>query len=259
MSMYQSFGKLLALAVGVFVLAPSLDVHAKPGSGKPGASAPPKLELKLSVRPKGLDWGMSHKEVARVYDRVIEKDYLPQYQKAQPGVQMRRLEAEVAEKKRTFAASVVEFADLPTRLDGTPFVGEFTYHNRESLMEIQRKKKHRHLFFIRNKLWKIIDVYELGPKSRYGADFETAVGKVEKMLKVKGRHIKANPDANQKEEADWTDGRTHLRLVSFGPSYLAIVYEDARTANRIDSLRTHKPKAAKTEDGIDPETKAVLR
>jgi len=258
MSRYMSFGKLLAVAVGVFVLAPSLDVHAKPGSRKPAASAPAELQSKLSLRPKTLRWGMSHKDVAAVYAKVIEKDYLPQYQKAQPGVQLRQVESEVADKQEAFANSVVEFADLPTRLDGTPFVGEFTYKNRESLMEIQRKKRHRHLFFIRNELWKIIDVHKLGSKSRYGKSFKAAVAKVEKKLGVKGRATKANPDQGKMQEVDWTDGNTHLRLVNFGPSYLAIVYEDARTAGKIASLRTYKPEEKK-EGGIDASTKAVLR
>jgi hypothetical protein len=258
MSRYKSFGKLLAVAVGVFVLTPSLDVHAKPGSGKAGASAPAKLENKLSMRPKAMRWGMSHREVAKAYAKVIEKDYLPQYQKAQPGVQMRQLDGEVADKKEAFANSVVEFADLPTRLDGTPFVGEFTYKNRESLMEIQRKKKHRHLFFIRNELWKVIDVYQLGAKSRYGKDYKTAVAKIEKKMGVKGQVVKANPDTGQKEERRWTDGSTNLRLANFGGPFLAIIYEDARTADKIDSLRTYKPEEKK-EEGIDPSTKSVLR
>lgn len=256
--MYRSYGKLLAVAVGVFVLSPSLDVHAKPGSGKPGASAPAKLTSTLSIRPKTLSWGMSHKDVAAVYAKVIEKDYLPEFQKAQPGVQLRQVEAEVADKQEAFAGSVVEFADLPTRLDGTPFVGEFTYKNRESLMEIQRKKRHRHLFFIRGNLWKIVDVYKLSSKSRYGKDFATAIAKVQKKLGVKGTAIKANADKGQKQEVRWTDGRTHLRMVNFGPSYMAIVYENARTSDKIASLRTYKPKEQKPDD-IDASTKAVLR
>lgn len=260
MSMHKSLGTLLAIALGLLVVTPSLDVQAKPGSGKKGASAAT-LKSKISVRPKTLHWGMSHRDVQKVYMKVIDKDYLKDYQKAQPGVQMKMLDHEVASKKREFTSSLVEFGDLPTRLDGTPFRGEFTYKNSESMLEIARKKmkRHRHLFFIRNQLWKVIDVYKLGGKSRYGSDYNSAVAKIEKILSVKGHVIKANPNEGVKEERRWTDGKTGLRLVNWDKSHIALVYEDEGTVAKLASLRTQKPEEKKAGDDLDPDTKAALR
>jgi hypothetical protein len=259
MSIHQSFGKLLGIALGLLLLAPSLDVHAKPGTGKKAPAAAAALSAKLSISPRSLHWGMSPKEVIKIYDKLIDKDYLPQYQKAQPGVQMSQLENEVAETKRQFAQSLVEFGELPTRLDGTPFAGEFTYRNGESMLEIKRRGRHRHLFFINNRLWKIVDVYKLGDKSRYGADFKTAAAKLDKKLAVAGRATAANANAGQKEEKDWSDGSIHLRAVAWDKGKLALVYEDEGTLAKLATLRTNKPAEQKPGDDIDPDTKAALR
>ena len=244
--------------VRILWIKPSSD--SKPRSGKKGGSAA-KLESKISVRPKPLRWGMSQKEVTKVYAKVIDKDYLKKYQKAQPGVQMKQLDNEVAAKKLEFEQSVVEFGEIPTSLDGTPFAGEFTYKNRESVMSIDRKKKKRHrsLFFIRNRLWKIVDVYKLGTKSRYGTSFKSAVAKIEKLLGVKGRALKANPLLALEEQKDWSDGRTRLRLVNWDKNHIALIYEDESTAAKLKELRTYVPKAKKEGDDLDPSTKAILR
>ncbi len=253
----KTFSKLLALTFGLAVLVPSLAAQA----GKPDKDAPEPgvLEIKLSLSPKGLSWGMTPGGVAELYDRLIDKDYLAEYQKAQPGVQMTQLQAEVAERKRQFRRSRIDFGDLPTRLDGTSFVGEFTYRNREAAMDVQRKGKsrHRHFFFIRERLWKIIDVYPLGENQRYGKDFKAAGERLEKVLGVPGREQPADPEAGRRmAEVDWDDANTHLRLVDWGPKSVAIIYEDKATLSRLPSLRTAKPK---DEGRLDPSVKDVIR
>lgn len=261
MSMHKMFGKLLAIAVGLLVVVPSLDVDAKPRSRKkaPAASTPGALSTTLRLRPRALNWGMSAKQVAKVYDKVIDKDFLPQYQKVQPGIQMKRLDDEVAYKKASFRRSTVEFGELPTRYDGSAFAGEFTYRNKEFLLELKRKIKHRHFFFIRNQLWKVVDVYLLGPNSKYGSDFKTAAAKIEKKLGVKGFVVKANAAKGVRHnERQWTDKSSRLRVVDWGKDKFAVIYASESTLGRLDSLRTNKPVEAKGKQ-ISEGTKAHLR
>jgi hypothetical protein len=257
MSIRNLFGKLLVVAVGLFLFTLGTDVHAKKGPGKPAAATEPAaLKDPLGIQPKALQWGQSHKEVAKVYYDVIDKDYLPKWETVQPGVQMKDLEAEIEAKKAEIPQSKVDFGDLPTNLDGTPFVNEFTYRNQESMMAIDRKGYKRHLFFIRGKLWKVVDVYAYGEKARFGKTYKSAQEKLEKSLTVPGRLIEAKPEENRLKELDWADAKTHLRLVDWGEKAVALIYEDRDTAGRIAGMRTAKQGNLKE---IDPSTKAILR
>ena len=256
MSIRNLFAKLLVVAVGLLLFTLGTDVHAKKGPKTNSPSEPAALKDPLGMQPKALQWGQSHKEVAKVYYDVIDKDYLPKWETVQPGVQMKDLEAEIEAKKAEILQSKVDFADLPTNLDGTPFVGEFTYRNQESMMTIDRKGYKRSLFFIRGKLWKVVDVYPYGEKARFGKDFKTAQEKLEKSLTVPGRATEAKPDVNRHKEIDWQDAKTHLRLVDWSEKATALIYEDRETANNIASMRTAKQGESKE---IDPVTKSVLR
>lgn len=259
MSIHKSFGKAVAVALGVFALSLGSPADAKkaPAKKETKPAEATQLQEPLGIGPKALAWGMTQKEVAKVYDDVIDKDYLPRWEEVQPGVGMKQLENEIEAKKNEFRQSKVEFGELPTNLDGTAFTGEFTYRNGESMMSIDRKGFKRHLFFIKGKLWKTIDVYPYGEKGRYGKDLKAAIEKLEKALGAPGRQLDAKPEEGRtRTELDWQDAKTHLRAAAWTEKSFALIYEDRDTAGRIASLRTNK---GEKKSELDPETKAALR
>jgi hypothetical protein len=259
MSTHTRIGKLLALALGLGLLTGAATVDAKKPPAKPPAVAaePAKLETPLSIPPRGLDMGLTEKGVAKVYDDQIDKDFLPKWEEAQPGVQQKMLEGEIQQKKEEFRQSRVEFGNLPTNLDGTAFTGEFTYNNGETMYSIARKGYKRNLFFIKGKLWKIIDVYPLGKGLRFGEDLKSAIEKIEKLLGVPGRMLAPKPEEGRnRSELDWQDSRIHLRAAAWSEKEFALIYEDRDTLGRLSSLRTAK---VSNEKQLDPETKANLR
>ncbi len=193
------------------------------------------------LRPKGLKFGMTTEQVAKIYEKVIDQDYLPKWEDVEPGVQMQRLEREIEEKKMELRRDQIDFDGTPTGLEGTALQNEYTHNNKEALMRIPRKKKVRHFFFIQGGVWKVIDVYELGAKSRWGVDFNSAVEKLTKTLKgPEGMRLPADPSIGRFEEVVWMDGKTLLRLINMGQSKFAIGYVNQKTAENISKLRKNK-------------------
>jgi hypothetical protein len=243
---------LLALTIGLSLIA--AEAGGKPK--KKDAAEPPKVEQTIRVEPSSVSFGLAPKVVADAYDKEIDKEYGPEFDKVEPGTEMRRLEEKIQEDKNLIRRSYVALDAPPSGLDGSPFVGEFTYHNQEGVMRADRGGKKRTLFFIRNKLWKIIDVYSLGDKSKWGADFKAAVAKLESVTGIEGRALAAKPeDGRQFAEVDWADEKIHLRAINWGKK-LAIAYVDRATEANLGVLRSHKEK--KPEE-IDPAVKGVLR
>ncbi|MEM1033618.1 MAG: hypothetical protein AAGN82_25000 [Myxococcota bacterium] len=203
-------------------------------------------------KPRGLKWGQGHAKVYEVYARAIDRDYVARYKEVEPGVQTERLEDEIREKKHAFRMSHLAFKTPPSTLDGTAFEGEYTYGNREAMMRIRRKGRERTLFFIRDKLWKTIDVYPLKKGGKFGEDFASAVAYVEKVLKQEGRKIYADEDEEKLREVDWADGKVHFRLIDFGAKEVAIAYVDMATEAKLSRLRESaeekKKKAEKKPD-----------
>jgi hypothetical protein len=249
MNRQKVFGKLVALALGLAVMAPSLaDAKKGPKKDEPPPE-PAALETPVGMNPKTLKWGQAPKAVALVYDSAIEKDFLPQMQEAQPGIQQDHVRAAIEESKAQFRRSLYEFGDMTSRLDGTPLVGEYSYNNGEAVMSITRDGKDRYLFFIQNKLWKIVDVHAYGEKAKYGPDFETAGKKLEKLLKVAGRALPADAAKGRPfQELDWADENTHLRAVNWGNGKLALIFESKETLADLPNLWANKPKVVPAVD-----------
>lgn len=252
MKYLRAVGMMLSLAVVGVAVAPSI-VAAKPNEEEASPEAPTKVRRAPVLKPRGLRFGMSPKQVIKVYDEAIERDFLPQFKKAQPGVQMERVENQVRTKQQAFRLSFTKLDAPPSALDATPYVGEFTYYNKEAFATIERQGKKRTLFFIRNKLWKAIDVYPLGASSKWGKSFEAAVERVDKILKKKGRRVEIE---GERTVADWTDGKTYLQVVDWAKGEVAVVFIDVKTASKLASLRTNE---GPPEHDIDPEVKDVLR
>jgi hypothetical protein len=245
--------KLCGALLGIGLLFPAGPVHAKK---KKDASEATAVKKTPRLRPKGLRWGMKPKKVYKVYNKAIERDYVKRYQEVEPGVQMARLKEEIRQRKETFRLSYAPLDAAPSALDGTPFQNEFTYGNREGYMSIKRKKRDRRLFFIRNKLWKIVDVYKLGETTKWGISFKTATARINKLLGAEARLRDADPDAGRPfAEADWADGKTRLRLMNWG-KWVGVAYISMSTERRLSDLRKS---GSKKKDDLDPSVKGVLR
>lgn len=252
----------LAAALGLLVglgAAGSAEAQKKPAkkaASSGPAATPPLTKRPIRMYPKSLAWGMSHKQVALAYDKVIDGEFEARYRRVSPGVQMQALDAEVLEAKNVFRRSRIDFGKTPTGLDGTPLRGEYTYLNKESLLNYGRQDKQRYFFFIQDKLWKIVDEHKLGAKSPFGKTFEEAVVNIAKGLGP-GRVIPPDPDKGRYvTEVDWKDQTTHLRAVERGDTSFALIFEDNATASNIAALRTNKPK---DESTVDPVVAAATR
>jgi hypothetical protein len=273
-------GALLAVSLGFAPMVGALeDVYAQgqskqdkvkakgKGKGKaakaPAASAvyspldAPTTTKPIGWEPAALQWGMTKKEVIAVIETQLNADYKPLFQKVQPGVKMKALEAALAEDKATFKRSVIEFGKLPTGFDSTPLKGEYTYQNKEAMMTLVRKGKTREYFYIQNKLWKFIDEVALGEGTFYGATFQDAVVKLSSILGVPGRLLPPDPTQNRyTTEVDWKDATTHLRAIERNDTSFALGYEDLQTLASLPSLRSYKPPI---ENGIDPSVADIMR
>lgn len=216
--------------------------NTKAKEKKPTAAAEaPSTSKPVTIQPKDLAWGIDRKKLGEVYDKVIDNDYKPRYQKTQPGPNMDSLDAEVAEKKAEFRRSLIEFNAISNGVDGTPLRPEYTYNNKEAMMSIDRGGKTRYFFFINNKLWKVIDAVKLGEKSPWGKTFEEAAQAMGKAYGVEGRL--REPDAAQgrpNREVDWKDSVTQVRGVDWGNDQIAMVFQDAATVAQLPTLRKNK-------------------
>lgn len=254
-------GAVFATGLGLAALSTATVVEAQGKGPKkqapPAAPAaePPITKKPIVLIPAGIVWGMNHKQVAGVIDKLLDQAYKPIYQKTSPGVGMRALEAELAEEKSIFRRSLITFGSLPTGIDATPLKGEYTYLNKESMLTFGRESTKMHFFFIQDKLWKIIDERKLGEGNPHGKDFLDVVIKLAAVYGTPGRVLPPDYDKGRNAtEVDWKDNATHLRAIERGETAAAIVLEDNLTLGNLATLRANKP----VEDsGIDPDVAAV--
>ncbi len=209
--------------------------------------------------PAGLTWGMSTKELAAAHDKYFEKAFLPRFKAAQPGLERTALEAELAGKQAE-ARNIIKFGAVPTGIDNTPLRGEYTYNNEEALVTVGLEGGvRRHFFFIQDKLWEIYDERPIGEGSKLGATFADVVSSFGRQkLKAEPFVTPANLDIGRLyTTAEWTDGRTVLRLVNREQEKkVAIVYLHQETLQRLPELRTHKAQEAVE---VDPEISMLTR
>lgn len=256
------FGAVLTLGLGLAVvgggdaLAQNKKPPAKPPAAAPVAAEPPVAKKPMTIEPSGLGWGMDHNKVAAVYDKQFDEDYKPKYKAVSPGVKMKALDAALVEEKAVFRRSRIDFGKIPTGLDGTPLKGEYSYNNGESMMSVTRNGQTRYLFFIKGKLWKLVDEIKLAEGNPYGKDYQAAVVKLATTLGVPGRVLPPDPAKGRlAAEVDWKDGTSHIRAVQRTNTSFALILEDNVTLGQLASLRTNKP----VEDsGIDPSVAAIM-
>lgn len=240
-----TLGAGLALSFGLTASIDSAMAQGKgaPAKGKPAPAAAnaPTTKKPVTIQPSELAWGIDKKKLGTVYDKVIEEDFKPKYQKAQPGPQMDRLDAEVAERKSEFRRSEIQFGEIPTGMDTTPLRPEYSYNNKEYLLSIDRGGKTRYFFFINDKMWKVVDAIKLGEKSAWGKNFDEAVGILNKYYGVEGRVRAADEAAGRPfKEVDWKDSNTQVRAVAWDDDQFGLIFQDAATVSQLSTLRKNK-------------------
>jgi len=231
-----------------FAAFPAARVDARPVLlGKPEAkkakeAPPPTVDKKVKLSPEGLKFGMTLEEISKLYEKVLDAEFVPLYQNTEPGPRMSELDTELADKKLLVMRNKVEFGALPSGLENTVLAGEFTYNNSESMTQFPlRSGVRRYLFFFGNHLWKVYDVHKLGKKGKLGADYAAATETLGKQLGKAPRSRKADPAAGRRlDSADWQDKETIIRLIDRGDGSVALAYIDRKIEEGIDKFRTNK-------------------
>ena len=246
----------MLMAAGIALGATTSDVHAqRRKKEEPVATEPPQVKKAISISLRGLTWGQSPTQVARAIDSILDEDYKPRYKGVQPGIRMRELDAQLAEDKSQFRRSRIDFGKLPTGVDATPLKGEYTYNNREIMYVLNRKGLVSNLFFIQDKLWKIIEEHKLDDSHPLGKTFSDAVIKLSTGYGVAGRVLQPE-GARYWIEVDWKDATTHLRAIQRSDTAMGLAFEENATVSRLASLRPNK---AVDDNGIDPDVAAAIR
>lgn len=237
--------------------------NGKTGGGQKGSvpGEAPSAPGVAQMLDGGLKWGMSKEEVVKAHTAVngiLWKEYDARLAKASVGPQMKALEQERDSAMRAFERTWVEFEGNPTGYDATGLKAEYTYKNKEALLQLQRNGKTRFFFFIQNRLWKIYDAVPLGDAGPLGKTFVDAVNTTNGKLGVNGRIVP--PDAAQgrpQTTVDWRDQTSHMRVVDrSGEGIAGVAVEDLSTVNNLASLRSVKE--ANPLD-IDPTIAAVTK
>jgi hypothetical protein len=255
MKISRLFGAVLAAGLSVIAVRHEGVALANPPEAV--VANPPEVKKPIAFDANSLAWGMSPKQVAAAHDKVVDDEYRPKYQGTSPGVAMKALDNEVAEAKAEFRRTRVDFGAVPTGLDHTPLRGEYTYNNKESYLTLTRKGKTRHLFFIQDKLWKVIDEVSFADNTSYGKTFEEVVVKLATDLATIGRVVQADPAKNQfATEVDWRDANIHFRVIDRGEGGFAFAYIDRTTEANLGTLRANKPAS---DSDVDPDVAAAMK
>lgn len=239
---------------------PEASARLAKAAPKAGKSAPPPttVDKKVKLSPDGLRFGMTLEELAKLYEKVFDDEFVPLYQHVEPGPRMNELDSELADRKQLIVRNKLEFGTLPSGLDDTPLGSEYTYNNGESMTQIKlRSGIQRYFFFFGNRLWKVIDIHKLGKKSKLGADYDSAVEGLTKQFGKPPRVLKADPQGGRKvDQVDWQDKETILRALDHGESVAAIAYIDRKVEEGIDKYRSNKGGA---HDEVDRSVSDVTR
>ena len=243
------------LALSAVVAVPQ--AHAeKPSKGKP-SGGPGSVSKKIGLAPAGLKFGMGVEGIARLYDKVLDDEYLPLYKKASPGVQTDALDAELKGRKREVRASKLDFGNTPTGVDQTSLKHEYSYANGESMARLTlRSGTERFMFFFGDKLWKVYDEHKLKKGTPMGESIESAIKALQGRFGVAPKKVPANPDKGQNfDEWHWTTPDMLIRALDRG-NIVAVVYVDKEVQEDLPKLRRNKPK---NETAMDPDVAAALK
>ncbi len=224
-------------------------LFAKAKSAKSGP-APALITKQVKLSPDGIKFGMSVEELSKLYEQEFDKEFVPLYQSVEPGPRMNELDSELADKKQLILRNKLDFGSIPSGLDNTPFAGEFTYNNNESVTHVKlRSGIERYFFFFSNRMWKIYDVHKLGPKSKLGATYDDVVATLTKDFAKPPRVRKADSaEGVHLDQVDWENKDTIIRLIDRGGGSAGLLYVDRKIEDNIGKFRSNK---ASTNEGVD--------
>jgi hypothetical protein len=245
---------------------------AAKGAGKAAPAGPV-----VALEADGVAFGMSADDVARLYDRWWDKQFVSRYQRANPGPKTRELDFELAEKKKVLRRIAI-FDGRTTSFDKSEFREEFAHGSDETMItaklsrratsdekpEALEKAKDskpvsytRRFFFYRDKLWKIYDEYRLEAASPFGADFKEATARVEASLGKAAKRTRG-PDS-QFENVTFDAGDTRVRVVKLPKDTIAIVRSDAALTKEVLDRRAQQVAKAGEPAALDDDIQAVIR
>lgn len=217
------------------------------------------LHKHIGLAPRGMRWGLTNEQIARIYDKIFDKEFVPLYERVQPGPQMQALDTELADKKAWLRRSVIYFNATPTGLDNSPLQGEYSYLNHESMSHLTDSHGVvRHFFFFSNRLWKIYDTYHLRPGGPLGANFQAAIRILTKSFGGPPKMVQADFSKHQNyEEGRWVGSGMIIRAINRqSENALGLVYENRAVQ---DNIASYRPNHMKNPNAMDPEVLAVTR
>lgn len=231
----------------------------------------------VALEPDGVAFGMSADEVARLYDRWWDKQFVRRYRTTNPGPKTRELDFELAKKKKVLRRKVI-FDGRTTSFDNSDFREEFAHGSDETMIsstlsrlplpegraaldakaakEAKPVSYTRRFFFYRDQLWKIYDEYRLEPSSLFGGDFKEATARVAASL-GKGARRTRGPESLF-ESVLFDAGKTRVRVVKLPKDTVAIVRFDAALTKEVLDRRAEQAKAGDSA-GLDEDIQAVIR
>lgn len=241
---------VVALTLGLGFIG----VVERPASAKaPAASGGGNIEKAFALSPKGIRWGLGLEQIAKIYDKEIEKEMLPLFRKAQPGLELDALSEEQKNRQGALRRSRIEFGNTPTGVDQSALKGEYSYKNGESMAVLTLPSgTKRHFFFFSDKLWKIYDEHKLKKGGPLGENFQEAVKALAKRFDAQPKLVPADYDKGRPfDEAEWRDPDKVIRAVDRGNT-LAVIYADRKVQEDLPRYRKNK-----IEDGPEPIDKDV--
>ncbi len=252
---FSRYAGILAITLGAAFLGAS--ERAALAKGAPAAAGAGNIEKATPISPSGLRWGLSLEEIAKIYDKVIEKDMLPLFRKAQPGLELDALNEEQKNRKGALRRSRIEFGNTPTGVDQSPLKGEYTYKNGESMAVITLSSgTKRHFFFFKDRLWKIYDEHKLKKGGTLGENFQEALKALTKVFGVPPKSVPADYDKGRPfDEAEWRDPDKIIRAVDRGQT-LGMVYTDRKVQEDLGRYRTAH---AEDVEELDKDVAAVTK
>ena len=214
---------------------------------------------KVKLYPGDLQFGMSSEQIAKVYDRLLDKVYVELYKTTPVGPQSKALDYELEEKKAQLRRSRLEFGTLPTGLDNGPLKGEYSYANNESMTKLDLGNGIvRHFFFFNDRMWKIYDEVTLKANGPLGTSFASAVAFAKEKIGTDPKKIEPDYDRGINYEiAEWRDGSTILRL--YNREYqkiVAVVFIDESVQSKLPTLRKNRPQ---DPTAVDPAVREITR
>jgi hypothetical protein len=249
---------------------------AAPAAGAATEAAP--TGPTVALEPDGVAFGMNADDVAKLYDRWWDKQFISRYQKANPGPKTRELDFELAEKKKVLRRIAI-FDGRMTSFDKSDFREEFAHGSDETMISAKLSRRAttgekadkpelpakeakpvfytRRFFFYRDKLWKVYDEYKLDAASPFGADFKDATARVEASLGKTAKRTRG-PDS-QFENVAFDAGNTRVRVVKLPKDTIAVVRSDSALTKEVLDRRAQQVAKAGEPEALEDDIQAVIR